>query len=397
MKPTDHSNKKLYLSFALGALVQASTYVYYVLMPILVLGLNAQPQEIKLTVTVFFLGFVISLLCSGPFLGRLGEKNAFIAGSSIFLIGTMICFFSSTVHTIMCGRFIQGLALGLFKILAKSVIASSIERTKNFAVYQTICSITPPVAMLITSFILFFFPWQAAFIFLLIISIFIFWLGLYGAVANQSPSTEPEGFIVHFKIYWILLKDKRFQPLIVSYGLVYAIMGPFYVTSTYTLTHILHYPVRVIGLITALFTAASMVGAYASILVEKTKFEDHILAVGFSLALLGVLGLYICALLFPPSIISLVVPLLFYCFGKNLFYAKLNVLFMNNFESNSRDVTLSAMAICIALTTSISTLFTSFHGHETFAQTARLMLIMVILSIGFYKLFCVRAQSGVEA
>ena len=156
MKSSYHADNTFYFSLGLRFLTQASQYFYYTLMPILVIGLSAHPQEIKLTVSVFFLGLAISLLCAGPLIDALGEGKTFWLGLSVFLIGTFICFFSATVLIMMVGRFVQGLALGLLQILSKSLLASNASRSKTFALYQILINVAPPVAMLITSIILFF-------------------------------------------------------------------------------------------------------------------------------------------------------------------------------------------------------------------------------------------------
>ena len=181
-----------------------------------------------------------------------------------------------------------------------------------------------------------------------------------------------------------MFKDRRFLPLVISYGVSSAIQAPFYVTATYTLTHVLHYQVHVIGLITAIFAAMGIAGTYISMLVEKTQYERYILGIGFSLGILGCFLLFVCALLFPPSVILFVAPLVFYVFGVSFYYAKFNTLMMVNFEGVSRNVTLSAMAVCVALVSSIATLMASFHGHETIVETARLMFVMSIMSAFLY-------------
>ena len=386
MKSPYHADNTLYFSLGLRFLTQSSQYFYYTLMPILVIGLSAQPQEIKLTVSVFFLGLAFSLFCAGPLIDALSESKSFWLGLSIFLVGTLICFFSRGVYGMMVGRCVQGLALGLLQILSKSLLASNPSRSKTFALYQILINLAPPIAMLITSLILFFFPWQASFVFLLIISVFILWPGLHREQAVSSPSLKTIRFSAYFKIYWELFKDRRFLPLVISYSLATAIPAPFYVTATYTLTTVLHYQVHVIGLITAIFSVMGIAGTYISMLVEKTKYAQYILAVGFSLIILGCFLLFICALLFPPSIILFVAPLVFYIFGASFFYAKFNTLLMESFESISRNVTLSAMAVCVALISSIATLLASFHGHETLTQTSRLMLIMAVVSTCLYGL-----------
>ncbi|ETO93951.1 MFS transporter [Legionella oakridgensis] len=376
--------KPLYFSTSMRFLTQASQYFYYVLMPILVVGLSSQPQLIKLTVSVFFFGLSVSLFFSGPLIDTLGVPKSFWLGLFIFLIGTVICAFSEDVYTMMVGRLVQAIAVGILQILSKSMISSSSERTTFFVIYCIFVSFSPTIAMLATSLILYFFSWQASFVFLLILSVFVLGIGVYGMEKNtEQPSLKKHGKI-RLKTYLILLKETGFIPLILSYSTVNAVSAPFYVTITYTLVHVLHYQPHVIGLISAVFTVVGVIGTSLSLLVEKTSYKRHVMNIGFGLSFLGCFLLFLCAVFFPPSILAFVLPLAWYILGSNFFYAKFNTYIIEQFEHVSKNIALSSMAIGTAAVSSLATFICSFHGHETIMKTAFLMFGMVVLSIGFY-------------
>ncbi|WP_133128514.1 MFS transporter [Legionella nagasakiensis] len=376
--------KPLYFSISMRFLAQTSQYFYYVLMPILVVSLSAQPQLIKLTVAVFFFGLSVSLFFSGPLIDTVGTLKSFWLGLLVFLIGTVICVFSENVYIMMTGRFVQALAVGILQILSKSMLASSSERTTLFVIYRILVSFSPPTAMLATSLILYFFSWQASFIFLLILSLCILGIGVYG-VGEDTAKLRPKTHLkTHLKTYLTLFKEPGFIPIILSYSVVSAISAPFYVTVTYTLVHVLHYQPHVIGLISTIFTVIGIAGTSISLRVEKTRFKQDVMRIGFGLSFLGCFLLLLCAALFPPSILAFVLPLMWYIFGSNFFYAKFNTYIIEQFEHISKNIALSSMAIGIAFMSSLATFISSFHGHETLTKTASLMFSMVVLSIGFY-------------
>lgn len=386
MIKTSLNHKPLYFSLGLRYLTQTAEYFYYILMPMLVIGLNSSPQELKLTVSIFFIGLALSLFFSGPLIDAIGTLKSFWIGGVIFLIGTVICYLSDDIHSMVIGRFIQAIAVGILQVLSKGLLASSNSRTTFFTIYHIVLVFAAPFAMVVTSLILLFSSWRASFIFLLIFCGLILGFGIYGADGKIEPGVSKKKFNNHLKTYWLLLREKGFLAQIISYGMIYSVLVPYYVTVTYIMVHTLNYQPHFIGLTAVIFAIGGIAGNYTSLILIKMNREEPLLFIGFLLSFIGAFSLLLAAFFLPTSFSALIIPMLILVFGTNLFYGKFNSYIIGSYERISKNITLSSMAISCALISSFSTFIASFHGHQNIQETALLIFFMTLASIALYFL-----------
>lgn len=341
------------------------------MMPVLVSDLSSKPSTIKSGVAIFFLGLAVSLFLSGPMIDGLGTRRSFWISFMLFLGGTVVCSLSNDAAILLIGRFIQGSALGVIQILSKSLLTLHQDRAELLSVYSMLINLSAPVSMLLSSALLYFFPWQACFIFLFTLATLTLAYGVYHIPEDATEPSEKRPLVDHLKIYYALIKTRCFVMLVLSYALFFSIMAPYYVTTSYTLVTVLHYKMHVIGLIGGIFSSVNLIGSYCYLHVEKTRWKSYIIPISFVATALSTLALYCLTFIYPLSLNALVYPLLLSCFVGSLMYPQLNATIISQFE-NHKNMTLSAMA--------------SFHSHLVLTQTAQLMLVQVVMAAVFYRL-----------
>lgn len=79
---------------------------------------NVTEEVIEGTISLNFLGFCISALFYGPLSDRFGRRPILLAGTVLYLIGSICCACASSIEMILAARLIQGLgAAGSFVIV----------------------------------------------------------------------------------------------------------------------------------------------------------------------------------------------------------------------------------------------------------------------------------------
>lgn len=84
-------------------------------LPAIATDFNVPDSVGQWAMTVFLIGYTLAQIPYGPLANRLGRKKAIYIGVSIALVGSLICYFSTTFEMLLVGRFIQaiGSAVGL--------------------------------------------------------------------------------------------------------------------------------------------------------------------------------------------------------------------------------------------------------------------------------------------
>lgn len=282
------------------------------------------------------------------------------------------------------GRFVQGCAVGIIQTLSKSLLAANKARATYFAIAKMVRTIAAPLAMLLTSLIIYFFSWRVSFIFLLLYSFSLLAYGVY-SMEYAEPNIKNK-FREQLKLYLMLMREKGFIANVVSYALVNSLLIPFYVTATYTLVHILNYPAHVVGLMATILAVIKIMGTLLSLYFIKKEREKITIWLGFLFSVFGCFLLVALAFLLSPSFYTLVLPMVICVFGINLLYATFNTNILSQYEHVSKNITLSSAAICCALVGAISSAIASFHGHHNLQDTSILMFGMALASVVLYKL-----------
>src|SRR5438034_978775 len=76
----------------------------------------------KLTITLYLLGFSVSQLIYGPYSDRFGRRNVILVGMVIAVLGSIFCFLASSITLLIMGRFVQGAGIGVCNSVFRAVM-----------------------------------------------------------------------------------------------------------------------------------------------------------------------------------------------------------------------------------------------------------------------------------
>lgn len=146
-------------------------------------------NDTQLVISVIFLGTAMGQLVCGPLSDSYGRKPLVFFGITIFIIGSLLCIFSSEFSWMLWGRLLQGIGLGAPRVISTAIIRDLYqgrEMARVMSYVMTIFILVPVLAPALGQLILFVASWRMIFTMLLIMGLLIlFWFMI------RQPETLP--------------------------------------------------------------------------------------------------------------------------------------------------------------------------------------------------------------
>lgn len=306
------------LGALLATLGPISMSIYTPAMPQLVSAFSSTESMIKLTLTVYFAGFSLAQLVSGPFSDAFGRRTATLLFVGINAVGGLICVLSPDVSWLLAGRLVQGIGASVGITVARAVVRDQFtgaEASRIMNLIGIMLAIGPAMAPAIGGLLLVGFGWHAIFLTLIgfsltiILSVFLF---MRETGRPDSALAKPRRVAA---CYLEVLGDIRF---LAATGVLGGSIGSLYAQAT-MLPFIL---IDRVGLSPTAFGLGMLMqsGFYflGSVCLRLTSARlGGERSVQLGLAMLGSGGMLIALSthLLPPTYLSVMAPVAFSSFG----------------------------------------------------------------------------------
>jgi len=119
-----------------------------VVLPYIAGGMGVSTDEASWVVTTYLVANAVIVTATGFFAHRLGRKNFFLICLSLFTVSSLMCGLSSSLHSMLMFRVLQGLAGGGMVPVAQSILADAFppeKRGQGFAVFGIAVVVAPIV------------------------------------------------------------------------------------------------------------------------------------------------------------------------------------------------------------------------------------------------------------
>lgn len=299
--------------------------MYLPAMPQIGAALGASVPAMQTTITAYFIAFGLAQLIYGPWADQAGRKPPLYAGITIFLLGSIICTIAPTVDWLIAGRAVQGLGGAAMMVVPRAIIRdlhTGPAATRLMAAVMLVISVSPMLAPLAGSGLMAVVGWRGIFAALVAaggLSLLI--------LALAQPETLPPPARQRFDLADTrrnarrLLTNRGFMGLtfLGGFGMasffVFIASASFVYTETYGLSPAgfsVAFAVNAIGFFAASQAAGPLglrLGARRVMAAASLGFALTTLAL-FSLALLGLVGLYVCiaGLFLANAFLGLIIP-----------------------------------------------------------------------------------------
>ncbi len=137
-------------------------------------GIGASSQQVQLIVPVYLFALGLAHPLFGALSDRYGRKIIIYLGLGIFSLGALACIFSTSLGTLLAGRFLQGIGAASGTVVCRAMIRdrfSGAELAQHMAVASMFFAIGPVLAPLIGYLIYDSVGWRGIFVFLIVFSV----------------------------------------------------------------------------------------------------------------------------------------------------------------------------------------------------------------------------------
>ena len=153
-------------------------------------GLGVPTKQIQFIIPIYLFAMGLAHPVFGALTDRYGRKPCIYLGLCVFLIGTIVCLFATSLTMLLLGRFLQGFGGATGNVVCRAMIRdrfSGSELAQNMAIVSMFFAIGPVLAPLIGFVLYNAVGWQGVFAFLI-----VFAVGLACATHFQQETLAPE-------------------------------------------------------------------------------------------------------------------------------------------------------------------------------------------------------------
>ena len=273
------------------------------------------------TVSIFMLGFAISMLIVGPVSERFGFRRTLFGGYIIFILATLVILFSPSIELFIGARLVQAI-FGCFGTALSRVIARDLYKGEHdiriLGMIGATMMIAPMVAPGIGGVLQQIWGWQASFVMMLIIGVVtIFAVRILPGEDKTNPEASLKETIGGFAT---LMVDRNYivPALTASFAFagafVFVVAAPFVVIESFQISP------RDYGIIFGVVVAAYILSSAAAGRITDTLGQKKATLLAWIALIVGAGIAFISAIVSDgASIIGLIIGFVVYEGGLGLF------------------------------------------------------------------------------
>lgn len=299
---------------ALVCLPRVSIDLYLPSLPSMLVDLDTRPETLQLTLSLYMVGYAISMLICGPFSDRYGRKPVLVAGISLYIVATIVCVVSTSAWAIIVARIFQALGGASGTVIGRVAVRDQFDKAEQVRVLtylSTGMALSPVIAPIVGGVLQTYVGWRGNFVV----------LAIYGSIALASvlfllreshtrlnrEATRAKSILSTYKR---LLGERYFVGYSSTISLAYCTYFAFISASPYLFQTTMGFSPIAYGSIFAISVAGYIVGSTLARTMSKKHEIDVLLNIAILVNLAASAILTACALLIPQSIFGIVMPMI---------------------------------------------------------------------------------------
>tara|TARA_R110002072_G_scaffold17490_3_gene66408 strand:- start:450 stop:1676 length:1227 start_codon:yes stop_codon:yes gene_type:complete len=172
-------------------------------------------STVQLGLSLFLASLAVAQLILGTLSDRYGRRPVLLAGTTLFLLGTLACIFAPKIEVFLLGRVVQGFGGSAGLILGRAILRDMYDRDQAASMigYVTMgMAVAPMVGPAIAGYLDKFFGWQSSFWLLVVFAVAVLitsYLKVSETNRNPIPSINFASVLksyrelVSIKIFWL--------------------------------------------------------------------------------------------------------------------------------------------------------------------------------------------------
>jgi MFS transporter, DHA1 family, multidrug resistance protein len=225
---------------AISALQPFALNVLAPALPGMTRSLGTDYATLQLTLTLYLLTVAVIQLVAGPISDRIGRRPCILAGTALFMAGSLLGAAATQIETLIAARVVQAVGSGTAFILARAVVrdvAPKNEAASLIGYIAMVMVLSPMAAPLLGGFIDAEFGWRAIFIAMLVLAAPVL-VGVFWFLHETAPRTGAGSILQVFRGFPLLGRNRAFigytLALAFSTGNFFLLLGgaPYVVVET---------------------------------------------------------------------------------------------------------------------------------------------------------------------
>src|SRR5262245_18758061 len=208
--------------------------------------LEARPETLQLTVTLFLAGFALAQLVHGPLSDRLGRRRVLLGGLVVYIIGGLACWVAPSARLLVAARLLQALGACSGPVVGRAVIRDLYppERAARvFGYMGTAMALTPILAPIVGGVVHVAYGWRAVYLTLAVLG--AVFLGIASRLVpdtnrRRDPDALRPGHLATNA--GDLLRDRTFLGYVLVVSLMFGGQFAFISGSSFVLIEVLKVP-----------------------------------------------------------------------------------------------------------------------------------------------------------
>lgn len=302
-------------STMLAMLAFISLNIYLPSLPSLSKVFAVPPNDLKLSITLFLLGFSLSQFFWGSLSSRYGRKKILLLGLAIAGISTFLVMISSRIWWFNSARLVEGFGVGAASVLCRTMLTDALDKHTLIRALSHISSLgnlMPALAPILGGYIILFFNWRAIFLLL-----FVFTLLIFIVCARSIPETNLHikhnfNFKDALKEYADIFKHRVFLSYLLPYLLLSGGMIAYYSVMPFIFVSVLHIPAQHYSFFSIATVISYIIGANLAGILYKILGSQKTIILGLNLAIISALIFLILAFHYPLSAWTITAPMIIY-------------------------------------------------------------------------------------
>lgn len=304
----------LFLLMLVVCLPRVTIDAYLPSLPAMADALHGTDSQLQLTLTLYMVGYALSMLVSGPLSDRYGRRPVLLGGLCVYVVASVACAGSTSIPALIAARMFQALGGCSGTVIGRVIVRERFPAATQATMLGHISAgmaLSPVVAPLAGSAIAEWLGWRGVF----------GWLAAGGVVATamvlrylpetrerdaRPPAGAGWGLL---RTYAGLLRERRFLRYSLAISFAYCTYYPFIAESSTLFQRHIGVSGTVYAAIFGVTVLGYLVGSNMFARITARWSADSVIAAAAAVNLVGAAVLGIGGAIAPTSVTALVAPM----------------------------------------------------------------------------------------
>lgn len=303
----------------LTALGPITTDLYLPALPSIQTFFHTDVTIVQLTLSLYLVIFALCQLLYGPLSDRFGRRPIILAGTVIYLVGSVVCLLAANIETLIGGRILQAIGGCAGVVLARSMVRDIYGPSRSAKILSymgTAMALAPALGPIIGGYLTVTYGWRACFAVLVGFGGLCV-LGILMILQETNRHKDPDA--IHprqtLRNYTALLKNRRYSGYLLIVAFSYSGLFSFISGSSFIFIRVLGLTADQYGYCFAAAVGGYMAGTQIGGRLVNTTGIISIVGAGVLVSALSGISMLALALVPVNHVAAILAPMVFYMIG----------------------------------------------------------------------------------